>query len=120
MGFCWCTINVKDLEESVRFYQDIAGLAVTNRFPAGPDGEIVFLGDGETQVELIWHRSQPAVNIGQDISLGFTVRSLDEQLAFVQSQGLAVLSGPIQPNPRLRFFFVQDPNGLRIQFVENL
>ena len=120
MAFCWCTINVKNLEESVQFYQEIVGLAVANRFPAGPDGEIVFLGDGETQVELIWHRSQPEVNIGPDISLGFTVRSLDEQLAFIQSKGIAVLGGPIQPNPRLRFFFVRDPNGLRIQFVEIL
>ena len=53
MSFCWATITVNDLEESLSFYQDIVGLTVDRRFQAGPGMEIVFLGDGETKVELI-------------------------------------------------------------------
>lgn len=54
MKITWVTLSVKDMEESLRFYQEIVGLNIVNRFPAGPGVEIVFLGDGETKVELKW------------------------------------------------------------------
>ena len=53
MKFCWVTINVKDMEASLRFYQEIVGLTIDRRFQAGPGVEITFLGNDETKVELI-------------------------------------------------------------------
>lgn len=120
MKFCWTTIHVKNLEESLKFYQEIVGLQLNNRYNAGPGMEIAFLGSGETQVELIGHETDKGVNIGQDISLGFEVSSLDEMLEFVKGKGIAVHSGPFQPNPHVRFFYIMDPDGLKIQFVENM
>ena len=118
MKFNWVTLSVRDMEESLKFYQGIVGLKIANRFTAGPGMEIVFLGDGETKVELIYNENESEVEIGKDISLGFEVDSLDQMLEFVKEKGIEVHSGPFQPNPDTRFFFVQDPNGLRIQFVE--
>ena len=120
MRFCWTTIKVKDLEESLQFYQDIVGLKVVRRFKSGEGSEIAFLGEGDTKVELIYDAGQKDVSIGQDISLGFEVKSLDEALKFItQEKGLKIHSGPFQPSPNVKFFYVLDPNGLRIQFVEN-
>ncbi len=119
MKFSWCTIMVKDMEESLSFYQDIVGLSISRSFET-PAGEIVFLGDGETKVELIFDRTKNEINIGQDISLGFEVDSLDEMMAFVKEKGINIDGGPYSPSPSVRFFYVKDPNGLRIQFVENL
>jgi lactoylglutathione lyase len=119
MKYCWSTLTVRDMAESLTFYQEVVGLPLVRRFQAGPDTEIAFLGEGETQIELICHQSQPEVRMGSDISLGFTVCSLDQQMALLGSRGIPILAGPIQPNPSLRFIFVQDPNGLKIQFVEN-
>ena len=118
MKFCWTTINVSNMEESLAFYQEIVGLPLMRRFPAGPGMEIAFLGDGDSQVELIASVSTAEVKIGADISLGFIVKSLDDMLDFVQKKSIAVYSGPHQPNPQTRFFYVLDPNGLKIQFVE--
>lgn len=120
MKFCWCTITVRNLEESLEFYRDVVGLSVNRRFNAGPSGEIAFLGEGETQVELICGGRDKAPDIGQDISLGFEVTSVEEKMSFVKERGIEIESGPFQPNPHVRFFFVKDPNGVRIQFVENL
>ncbi len=53
MKFCWSTLKVKNLEESLKFYQEIVGLKINKRFNAGPGREIAFLGDGETKIELI-------------------------------------------------------------------
>ena len=120
MKFCWSTLSVKNLEESIKFYEEIVGLNVVNRFPAGPDTEIVFLGDGETKIELIWNKNKTGINVGQDISWGFTVDSVDEKIDFLKEKGIDILEGPFQPTPQSKFFFVLDPNGLRIQFYEEV
>lgn len=118
MGFLWCTIRVKNMEESLKFYREVVGLTLNNRFPAGPGMEIAFLGQGETQVELIYDPAQQGTGEFNGISLGFAVDSLEAKMEFIKEKGLAVESGPFQPGPQIKFFFVQDPNGLRIQFVE--
>jgi lactoylglutathione lyase len=120
MKFCWCTLRVKNMEESLKFYQEIVGLSLDRKFKAGPGAEIAFLGDGETKVELLCNEASKEISIGQDISLGFEVNSVDEMMAFVKEKGIAIHSGPFQPNPHVKFFYVMDPNGLKIQFAENI
>ena len=109
MKFCWSTLMVKNMEESLKFYKEIIGLQVDRRFKAGPGVEITFLGDGETKIELVCNEASNEVNFGQDISL-----------ALVKEKGIDIHSGPFQPNPHTKFFYVLDPNGLKIQFVENI
>jgi len=118
MKFCWCTITTNDLDASIAFYRNIVGLPLQRRFTAGPDMEIAFLGSGETQIELVQDGSKSAV--GSGISLGFEVGSVDAMIAFLSEKGIPILGGPISPNPHVRFFYVQDPSGLKIQFVENM
>ena len=118
MNFCWCTISAADFEKSLQFYTEIIGLPVTRRMAAGPGVEIAFLGEGETKVEIIGGRKEPAEKEG--ISLGFEVASLDETMDFIKGKGIPVDGGPFQPNPHVRFFYVRDPDGVKIQFVENM
>jgi lactoylglutathione lyase len=118
--YCWSTITVNNMEESLKFYEDILGLVLNGRFNTGNGGEIAFLGDGETKVELIYNGSGKKVNMGQDISLGFVVDSADAMITFLNEKGISILGGPFQPNPNIKFFYILDPNGLRIQFVENM
>jgi lactoylglutathione lyase len=119
MKFCWSTITVKDMEESLKFYEEVVGLKIDRRFQAGPDMEIVFLGEGETKVELICNKKAKEVSFGENISLGFQVNSADETMEFLKERGIAIHSGPFQPNDHVKYFFVLDPNGLKIQFVES-
>jgi lactoylglutathione lyase len=120
MKFCWSTITVNNLDQSIQFYREIVGLPLNARFSAGPASEIAFLGDGETKIELIHNSAVKSANIGPDISLGFEVNSIEEKIAFLKEKGIAIHSGPVQPNPHVRFFHILDPNGLKIQFVENI
>jgi len=120
MKFCWSTLMVKNLDESLKFYQEIVGLTLKRRLFAGPEREIAFLGDGETKIELICSAANTEINVGPDISWGFEVDSIDEFMTFLKEKGIPIHSGPFQPNPHTKFFYATDPNGLKIQFVEHM
>ena len=119
MNYVHTTLQVKDMVESLKFYQEIVGLNISSQFDAGPDRKIVFLGDGDTKIELIYSPENKTVDIGKDISIGFETGSVDEMMEFVKQKGIAVHSGPFEPNPHTKFFYVQDPSGLRVQFIEH-
>ncbi|MDX9916940.1 MAG: VOC family protein [Gudongella sp.] len=120
MKYCWTTLTVKDLEKSIEFYNGLIGLPIKRRFCAGPETEICFLGDGETQIELISSSDFTPQNEREGISMGFEVESIDKMMAILEEKGIGVHSGPFQPNPVVRFFYIKDPDGFKIQFVENL
>jgi len=119
MKFCWSTLMVKNMQDSLKFYEEIVGIPLQRRFPAGPGVEIAFLGDGETKIELICDEKVKDIQVGEDISWGFEVDSVAEKIRFLEEHGIPVHSGPYAPNPHVEFFYVKDPNGLKIQFVEN-
>jgi lactoylglutathione lyase len=120
MGFLWTTIHVSDMESSLAFYRDIVGLSLNRRMNAGHGTEIAFLGDDATKVELLCAPGQGGEGFGKGISLGFQVKSVDEKLAFLAEKGIPIHHAPVQPNPHIRFFHVLDPDGLEIQFVEQM
>jgi lactoylglutathione lyase len=120
MNFCWSTLQVADMEESLTFYQEILGLPLQRRFLARPGVDIAFLGEGETKVELICDEANRKINIGGDISWGFTVNSVEKTMEEFKAKGIEIHSGPFQPNEHLKFFYIIDPNGLKIQLVENI
>ncbi len=120
MNFLWCTIHVKDMEQSIKFYEEIVGLKIDKRYPAGPGREIVFLGEGSTKVELIYDKSHNAAANHEDISLGFEVKSVEQMAEFVKKNGIKIHREIHKPNPNIKFFFIKDPNGVDIQFVENI
>lgn len=120
MAFCWTTIKVTNMENSLKFYRDVVGLPISHQISQGEERQIIFLGDGSTKVELIFNKGADKVSFGEDISLGFEVTSLEEKITSMKEHGIQIHSGPFQPNPKVRFFYVTDPDGLKIQFVENL
>jgi lactoylglutathione lyase len=82
--------------------------------------EIVFLGVGGTEIELMNSPQKKEFNMGTDISLGFEIDSVDKKIEELKAKGVAIHSGPFSPNPHVKFFYVLDPNGLKVQFVENM
>jgi lactoylglutathione lyase len=115
MRFLWCTIYVRDIEASIRFYNEIAGLPVVRRF-SEPGAELAFLGEDDTKLELIEGKMEP--HTGGGVSIGIRVDNLEEKMAFCEQHGVKLHSGPFAPSPRTRFFFVSDPDGMLVQFVE--
>ncbi len=120
MKLCHVTIYVKDLDESLHFYENILGLTIKRQFAAGPNTQIVFFDAGTAEVELIYDKTISTINIGKDISLGFNVPSLDKNISELKEKWNLTPSNIIKPNPHIQFCFVSDPNGVNIQFFENI
>lgn len=120
MKFCWSTLYVKDLNQSVQFYQEAIGLPLARRFKEGEQIEIAFMGGGDTKLELIHDASRPGGDVGGDISWGFEVDSVEKAFDELKAKGVKILCQPIQPAPYVRFFFIEDPNGFKVQIVQNL
>lgn len=118
MKFCWSTLLVKNMEESLRFYQEVIGLEVVSRFNAMPGLEIAFLGTGETQIELVCNEQSRSAVVGDAVSWGVEVDSLDVALTLVKEKGIPIHSGPFI-HPNVKFFFILDPNGLKIQLKQS-
>lgn len=106
------------MDESLEFYQKAVGLPLSKRVKSNETTELAFLGTGETQVELIHCLNAEPQVMGKGISLGFAVEDLDVKIQIIKKLGLEIYEGPIAPNPHVRFFYVLDPNGLKIQFIE--
>lgn len=120
MNFCWCTLQVKDMEASLRFYEAIVGLKLIRRFSPADGMEIAFLGEGGAQVELICNTKDSKNASCTGISLGFETKSLDDTMNFIHLKGIKIQGGPYEPNPHTRFIYVHDPDGYTVQFVENI
>lgn len=117
MKFNHVTLSVANLEASLRFYQEIVGLDIRRRFPAGPGREIVFLGNGDTQVELVGGANHDGAELGKGLSMGFVAESLEEMIALLREKGYETDGDIISPQPNVRFFFAKDPDGYNIQFI---
>ena len=120
MKLLWTTLYVKNLDDSIEFYSDLAGLQALRRFPAGPGIEIAFMGNGtgnETLVELLADSGKAAINHSEFVSVGFAVDSVDAMLETVKSKGIAVHGGPVE-TPAMKYFTVKDPNGFNVQFFQ--
>ncbi len=120
MKFLWTTLLVDNMDESLKFYEEIVGLKLAERFSAGLGMEISFIGEGETKVELICNGKLKKLDAGNRVTLGFKVESLDEKLNFIKEKGIDIITGPVQPNPSIKYFIIKDPNGVKIQFAEQM
>jgi lactoylglutathione lyase len=119
MKISWITIHIKDMERSLQFYTEIIGMEMVSRLAPNDQMEIAFLGKDGTQIELIAHRDLERVQFPEQLSIGFMLdgMSIDE---FRKQHSTIGVEGPFQPNEHLRFIYIKDPAGVKIQLVETL
>ena len=122
--FLWTTITVDSIENTLPFYRDLLGLTIERRFSPNPGLELCFLKDENgIEVELLEHKTAgEAVTLAvaeapANLSLGFQVDSLDAMMEACKLHAVEIVRGPFEGGG-VKFFFVKDPNGVSVQFVE--
>lgn len=120
MNFCWITLNVSNMEKSLKFYHEIFGLKISEQFNVGEDIEIVMLGEKDgAKVELIYNKKQNIPAKAERLSIGFEVESLNEAMELLKSNNIPIKRGTISPMSSSTFFFVDDPDGIEVQIVQH-
>ncbi len=116
MKLNFITFLVRDIEKSVRFYTELAGLQVVNRITPKA-GEIVFLANeqGETMLEFIAVEDAVKVSV-KGMAMSFTV---NDELETVREKAIALGYSPSEVReigPKPKYFMVMDPDGIPVEF----
>ncbi len=114
MKMLFTTIHTSDMERSLEFYTGAIGLPIIRRFESA-GRQIVMLGDADSaHLEIIEDGRSPEQE--QRFSIGFETDDAESTARSISEDYI----GPIQPNPRVRFCFVKDPDGYTVQLVQYL
>lgn len=117
-------IRVKNLDDSIRFYLDAFGLEISHELHF-PDFSLVYLRNRECEfeLELTWNkgREEPYTH---GTGYGHVAVAVDD----LKGEHARIVSLRLNPTPikefrsgdalLARFFFVQDPDGYKIEVLE--
>lgn len=123
MKFLHAMIRVKNLEDSMRFYQELLGLKLLREIRLD-DCNLYFLGNhqGETQVELTYNDETPGdgyINGSTFGHLAFETDSFEEFNQKVNALGYEYLYEPFFLNGAgSKIAFLKDPDGNEIEIIE--
>lgn len=123
MKFLHSMIRVKNIEDSLKFYQELLNMKLvkTKRLD---DCTLYFLADENncTQIELTYNDNTPKngyVNGNAFGHFAFSTDSLDEFSAKLKSLGYNYLYEPFNLDSDTRIAFVKDPDGNEIELIES-
>lgn len=122
MKFTYTGIEVRDMDESIRFYRDALGMELLDRheIPA-TGGEVAALRSrgSEPLLELNWYpgsKSKYRAGDGLD-HLAFEVTDVPGTMKRLIEEG-AKPARDAETRPRFVVGFVKDPNGIWIELYE--
>ena len=124
MQYVHTCYRVLDLDKSLDFYTNKLGLELVRKSPIGDDATNDFLGapgDSEPRLELtLNHDQEEPYEIGTGYShVAFAVEDLDALANKLEEVGgVDFESKPHAMSSGTRLFFVKDPDGYRIEFIE--
>lgn len=116
MKLNYITLAVRDMEKSIAFYRELAGLHVLRRFNPGM-GEIAFLAnaEGETMLELAQFDGHEKVTATGMVISFLACGGLAELRARAVELGYNP-SDIMTIGPKPEYFTVSDPDGIVIEF----
>ncbi|MBQ4468115.1 MAG: VOC family protein [Firmicutes bacterium] len=116
MKMAHVTIKTANFDEEIKFYEDFAELVINQDMR--PQMDLVFLAfiEGGTRVEIIG--DPEAGDAGnENLSIGFSTTDAEGLRQDFIDRGLKP-TRMISPNPHVKFFYVTDPAGVKVQFIE--
>ena len=130
-------LTVADLDRSLTFYRDIAGMEVLNVLDLDSEGfgrlthnpgarlRTALLGSGTFQLQLVQYTTGGGAPLDVDHRcpgaphLSFWVADVDALYdRLTQHEDVTVTSDRIEVVPGIRSFYVADPDGVPVEFIE--
>lgn len=116
-------VMVKDLEASLSFYKEVAGMQEKSRLViAGGTKTLVFLGfngSEETELELIHGSGEEYPKEGVVNHFAIAVDDIEADFVRLKNSGITLLSEDVaELHNGFRLFFVQGPDGEKVEFFQ--
>lgn len=119
MNFSYVVLYVKDIRESMGFYQDVIGMERERFFEEDGVKKAFMVQPGkvpmveEPMIELVeGMANMPTAQAGELI--GFTVDDLEKTVALLNEKGYPLLKGPYSPAPGVTIYEYRGPDGERV------
>jgi catechol 2,3-dioxygenase-like lactoylglutathione lyase family enzyme len=116
LGLRHLALFVVALEETKHFYTDLLGFEIEWE----PDRDNIYLTSGSDNLALHRASAEPSSRETVLDHLGLLVRDADDVDAwarFLESHGVTLATQPRTHRDGARSFYVNDPDGNRIQFI---
>lgn len=121
MRFVHTCYRVKDLEESVKFYEDAFGFEVKRRndFPEHKFTLVYLTLPGDAnELELTYNYDHPGYEIGNGYGhIAITVPNLEELHKKHEESGYVVTKLMGLPGTAPGYYFVHDPDGYKVEVI---
>lgn len=116
--FLSASIRVFDMDKTVSFFNGLLGLPVLQRFTL-EDADIALLGvEGQPSLSFIARPSYAQTRY-TGFSIAIEIPSLDDTLPKLNESGYRILREPFSPQPGSRLCFVEGPDGVEVELIEN-
>ncbi len=114
-GIDHINLNVRNLEETRRFYQQLFGFTVKKH---EPEQNGLIIGNDRVALCLYEHPEKDVAENAGFNHFGFHIDNFDEVTAACRRLGVPILyGGPVQWE-KSRSIYIQDPNGYTIELSE--
>lgn len=117
-------IMVNDMEASIRFYTEVAGLIVKDRNVHANGLEVAFLGYGaekETEIELIHGFKDHLPAEGKVHHVALSVSDIEAEWDRVKQLAVEFIDQEIATMPSgIRYFFIYGPEKEWIEFIQRV
>jgi lactoylglutathione lyase len=120
MKISFITIQTKDIQTSIDFYQNVLGFEISRRFSPRPGMEIVFLDDKHGgKIEFIYNEKEKAYS-GQGISIGFYVDDINIIADHLKKNNAVITYGPAAAGNGIKLLYAKDNNGVELGFIQEI
>ena len=109
------------MDRPIDFYSRILGMEIISRKTSTRGSKLVFLRFPETncELELCSFPDSGNIEVPEDlVHLAFQVEDLEQCIASLQKEGVAITEGPIETKSGTRFIFTEDPDKYEIELMQ--
>lgn len=123
MKFLHVMIRVKDIDKSLKFYQELFDMNLVNEMEL-EDSKLYFLSDedGQTQIELTYNFDTPENGYNNGNAFGhfaFSTKNMDEFGKKMKESGINFTIEPfVLKDYDIKIAFLKDPDGNEIELIE--
>ena len=123
LKFAHVAFRVRDIDQTMKWYEDVLGAKVVCHVEAvGPKPEYYYAEFANGQMVEFFTHGQPGPEGAPD-AVGFAhlsllVNDIDEALAHVNAVGATISRPYFEGRAGQKVFFVSDPDGHQIEFME--